>query len=205
MKRLFLGIAPTQAQNAQLSSLQAELSIDGKKVSPSNFHMTLAFLGPLDIHSQYQLQHILDIRHNDSARSWPRFSVTLNTLTLFRRPQVLCLSGKVEDPHLQLIIDDCRALMLQIGVDTTARENTHVPKNLLQQEQPTTFIPHISLFRKAKYQPKQYPPISLTLTPQKVHLYVSTSTPAGVEYQILQSWPLIDMLYQMPDKKNAAD
>ncbi|GGI76704.1 RNA 2',3'-cyclic phosphodiesterase [Shewanella hanedai] len=190
MKRLFLGIAPTQAQLTRLSTLQTELNIDGKKVSPTNFHMTLAFLGLLDMHSQYKLQHMLDIRHSSSAHRWPAFSVTLDTLTLFRKPQVLCLSGKIEDPHLQLIIDDCRALMLQIGMDIAARESSEVPKNLIPQEPPIAFIPHVSLFRKAKYLPEQSPPLSLTLTPEKVHLYVSTSTPDGVKYQILQSWPL---------------
>lgn len=192
MKRLFLGIAPTHAQHSQLSTLQAELNIDGKKVSPSNFHMTLAFLGSLDIHSQHQLQHMLDTRHSSSARCWPTFNVTLDTLTLFRKPQVLCLSGKVEDPCLQLIIDDCRTLMQQIAMNTAVREKTQGGNNLVQQEQSTTFIPHISLFRKAKYLPEQCPPSSLTLTPEKVHLYVSTSSPSGVEYRILQSWVLTD-------------
>jgi 2'-5' RNA ligase len=191
MKRLFLGIALTQAQQSQLSSLQENLLSDAKKVRPANFHMTLAFLGQLDIHHQYKLQHMLDIRHRCLALSWPKFTVTLDTLTLWRKPQVLCLSGKNWDPHLQLIIDDCRAIMQQIGIDIAIRKNTEMQEDCVQQALPIVFIPHVSLFRKAKYLP-ECPPISLTLAPDKVHLYASVSGPSGVEYQILQSWPLIE-------------
>ena len=190
MKRLFLGIAPNHVQNTQLSTLQTVLSSDGKSVSPTNFHMTLAFLGPLDIHDQYKLQHMLDLRHASLAQRWPQFSVTLDTLTLWRKPQVLCLSGNVQDPHLQLIIDDCRSLIGQIGIDKPIKQHTEQTKASVQQAKP--FTPHISLFRKAKLLPVQPLSVSLTLTPKQVHLYASVSTLTGVEYQILQSWNLLN-------------
>ncbi|MBW8184170.1 2'-5' RNA ligase [Shewanella sp. NR704-98] len=199
MKRLFLGIAPTQTQNTQLSSLQAGISVDGKSVSPANFHMTLAFLGQLDIHQQFKLQHKLDILQASKALSWPKFTVTLDTLTLWRKPQILCLSGKVLDPNLQYILDECHSLLQQIGIKLPNHQSRKAAQNILPQE--VNFVPHISLFRKAKQLPIKHEALALTLSPEKIHLYISISKPTGVEYQILQSWPLTEIT----GKKNAAD
>ncbi|ACA88053.1 2'-5' RNA ligase family protein [Shewanella woodyi] len=199
MKRLFLGIAPTQTQNRQLSALQAGLSLDGKSISPKNFHMTLAFLGQLDIHQQFKLQHKLDILHASKALSWPRFTVTLDTLTLWRKPQILCLSGKILDPNLQYILDECHSLLQQVGIKLPHHQHIKATQNSLPQE--VNFVPHISLFRKAKQLPIMREAIALTLCPKKIHLYVSVSKPTGVEYQILQSWPFAEIT----GKKNAAD
>ncbi len=223
MKRLFLGISPTPVQLEQLLQIQdalfnasqkeraiehrgVEASSDnhtpytgvGRRVNKQNFHMTLAFLGAVSDEVQAHLELALDSFNHSNQSQWPAFEVTLDTLTLWRKPQVLCLSGKLDDLNLQLTVDRCwhaaKEAGLFCGKTNTSKTNDEF-----------TFTPHITLFRKAKQIPEDHLPqtgllqarliahslIPMTLSPQQMHLYESLSTSTGVEYRILRSWTLV--------------
>ncbi|WP_394147385.1 2'-5' RNA ligase family protein [Shewanella atlantica] len=221
MKRLFLGVSPDAAQVEQLLKIQTTLfkagdkeracegrDADrktanyytgvGRRVEKQNFHMTLAFLGAVSDEMQEQLESTLDSFYAINANQWPSFDVALDTLTLWRKPQVLCLSGKVDDENLQITVDRCRYAAREAGLFSGKTDKDN------RSGEPA-FTPHITLFRKAKKIPQALLPetnllrdelieralIPLTLSPQQMHLYESVSTPEGVEYHIQRSWKLI--------------
>jgi|GEM_PF-532962 len=222
MKRLFLGVSPNPVQLEQLLKIQEALfkasqkenaiehqgveansdshtqyTVIGRSVNKQNFHMTLAFLGVVSDEMQAHLELALDSFNLSKESQWPAFDVTLDTLTLWRKPQVLCLSGKLDDLSLQLTVDRCRHAAKEAGLfcGKTNKSNTN---------DEFTFTPHITLFRKAKQIPENHLPqtgllqtqlikhslIPMTLSPQQMHLYESLSTSKGVEYRILRSWTL---------------
>jgi len=222
MKRLFLGVSPNKVQLEQLFKIQDALfkaedrasflenqSIDknsdshnytsvGRRVNKQNFHMTLAFLGAVSTEMQAELESTLDSFYAINANQWPSFDVTLDTLTLWRKPQVLCLSGKSDDMNLQIAVDRCRYAAKEAGLFCGKTNKTKTGDEL-------TFTPHITLFRKAKRIPDDHLPqtgllqselmeeslIPVTLSPQQMHLYESVSSAKGVEYHILRSWALV--------------
>lgn len=223
MKRLFLGVSPTSVQREQLLQLQEALfkashqqsdikhrgieansdshtphSGVGRRVDKHNFHMTLAFLGAFSDEMQAHLELTLDSFTLRNQTQWPAFDVTLDTLTLWPKPQVLCLSGKLNDANLQLTVDRCRHAAKQAEVFCGK-------KNKSNNNDEWSFIPHITLFRKAKQIPENNLSqtdllqsqliatslIPMTLSPQQMHLYESLSTSTGVEYHILRSWALV--------------
>ncbi len=221
MKRLFLGVSPNGKQVEQLLKIQAALfeagdkeralegrdadkdsashyhTSVGRSVNKQNFHMTLAFLGPVSDEMQAQLESTLDSFYAINANQWPSFDVALDTLTLWRKPQVLCLSGKTEDENLQIAVDRCRYAAREAGLFSGKTDKPN------KSSEPA-FTPHITLFRKAKKIPDSHLPqtgllraqlierslIPMTLSPQQMHLYESVNTADGVEYHILRSWTL---------------
>ncbi|EDQ00361.1 2'-5' RNA ligase family protein [Shewanella benthica] len=202
MQRLFLGVSPTKQQINQLSDIQSLLGTAGHKgygrpVNRYNFHMTLAFLGQTDDASLAQLINAIDAMA--FTDNWTKFSITLDKFTLWRKPQVLCLSApsltQVSlNPELYSAVEHCQKI-----IDSTQSKSPPTPSTENGAEpliKPHLhFTPHITLLRKAKLLPKQtlmqMGLASITLTPNQMHLYQSVSGERGVEYHILHSWPLV--------------
>ncbi|MPY23672.1 2'-5' RNA ligase [Shewanella psychropiezotolerans] len=202
MQRLFLGISPTKQQVNQLSDIQSQLSAAGHKgygrpVNRNNFHMTLAFLGQTDNDSLARLIKAIDVMA--CTGGWTKFSITLDKLTLWRKPQVLCLSApsltQVSlNPELYCAVERCQQIIDAIQSKSPPTSSTENGAKQLTKPH-LHFTPHITLLRKAKLLPKQtlmqMGLASITLTPSQMHLYQSVSGERGVEYHILHSWPLV--------------
>ncbi|TVL13984.1 RNA 2',3'-cyclic phosphodiesterase [Shewanella algae] len=176
-KRLFLGFAPTMAERASLLTLQQaceqtdEPSAPGlKKVIEANLHLTLAFLGQVTAE-----------QHGDLLAAIPglplkRFRVRLEHLCFWPGPKILCLAGTAEDPALMALAGAAQQLATNLGLHNSEYD----------------YRPHITLMRRAGNLPKLEHIPTLDLTPSELQLYESLSTPTGVEYRILASWPLSD-------------
>ncbi|MCL1074294.1 RNA 2',3'-cyclic phosphodiesterase [Shewanella dokdonensis] len=169
-QRLFLGFSLEKQQQQALGVLQQtclNACIGARMVKASNLHMTLVFLGqtPATI-KQPLLQQVpqLPLR---------RFTVMLDKLALWSKPQILCLTGEADEPLLTLA-NAAANLSEQLGL---------APKE-------HSYRPHITLLRKAKHLPQSLPPTALQLTPTTLNLYHSLSSTSGVEYRVLQRWPL---------------
>lgn len=183
-KRLFLGFSLESAEITALRGLQQKLGScagtdagtvagtgAGKDVPPGNLHMTLAFLGQTNSDQEAAL------RDEITGLSRPGFSQRLDTLVHWRGAGVVCLWGKAEDSALIGMFEASQAIAAKLGLHQSEHR----------------FNPHITLKRKAKvFQKPEWTPAPLTLTPDALHLYHSQSTAFGVQYQILQSWPLAD-------------
>lgn len=181
---MFLGCAASNWQ-AQLSALQQQCrqaeslpftdaaSCAGRVnwVRAANLHLTLRFLGQSSAATAQQLCQALDEYSNNHAL--PAFATELNQLEFWPGPKVLCLAGAVTDPGLPRLDQLLNTLALQLGF--AARQHP--------------LRPHITLARKAQ----QLPAVSvapLRFTGTELVLYHSDSTPAGVCYRPLASWPL---------------
>ena len=172
IKRLFLGVSPTQDQAQILAHTQSLISTDGRAIPKDNFHVTLYFLGQVDELQQTQLINALN--QLNAQNKLKRFSVDLEAIEWWQKPKVICQAGTAKDFALIELYKTCRQLSHEL--------------NLHQSEHP--FTPHITLFRKAReYSPRQIPP--LTITAHELHLYHSVSGENGVSYPIIHSWPLM--------------
>ena len=168
-KRLFIGIAPAKDQMPHLAELQQQLKAIGRPVKLANLHLTLFFIGMSDDNTKAAITAALDnIR-------LPQFEVTLTTLRLWQKPKIICLAGTAEDPNLREIVTKLRKIAANVGLPPD----------------PHDFTPHITLIRKAKILPELSGVNQLTLRPQQLHLYHSVSGPSGVEYHIINAWPLV--------------
>lgn len=170
-QRIFIGAAPENWHKEQIKRLQGSLSTtlphECRAVKVNNLHMTLAFLG---LSSSEQLSALCD---SLDKLTKPKFEVTFDNLTLWRKPQVLCISGKSHDARLHHLYQGCQRIARQLKLHTNEHE----------------FVPHITLFRKAKLCP-EHEIVPITLAPNQIHLYHSVSTEQGVRYDILKSWSL---------------
>ncbi|WP_412514347.1 RNA 2',3'-cyclic phosphodiesterase [Shewanella indica] len=176
-KRLFLGFSPAAAERASLLKLQLaceqayEPSAPSlKKVTEANLHLTLAFLG------QVTAEQLEDLLAAIPGLPLKRFRVRLEHLSFWPGPKILCLAGIAEDPALMALAKAAQQLATNLELHSSEYD----------------YRPHITLMRRANNLPELEDVPTLDLTPSELQLYESLSTPTGVEYRILTSWPLSD-------------
>ncbi len=168
-KKLFLGISLNDRQRQEIVRLQSYLGDDLRLVPAANLHITLAFFGQVSNKIQRKLEKRIAALHK------PPFSVTLDQLSHWQKPRILCLSGASKDKGLLQIVQECQLL----AADLHLHHSEHV------------FTAHITLARKAQHRPVlQIPLKPLLIQPDAIHLFESKSGPQGVEYPILASWPV---------------
>jgi len=171
-KKLFLGILLDKQQIRQICQLQRKFNNDVKSVPSTKLHMTLAFFGVVSCKAQRKLEKRISTIHK------VKFSVTLDKLTHWKKPRILCITGQATDKALLQIVSDCQLLAASLDLPITE----HI------------FTPHITLARKAHHLPRcsdaQLMFYPLLITPDAVHLFESKSLASGVEYRILDSWTL---------------
>ncbi|GIU17658.1 RNA 2',3'-cyclic phosphodiesterase [Shewanella colwelliana] len=173
LKRLFLGFSPNEVQTTQLLGEQNAIESDGNRVPAANLHLTLAFLGQVNEYQQACL--IEQLNHHSTAAKFKRFNVILNEFVHWQKASAICLIGKALDPNLIDLQRRSVTLATDIGLHCSEHD----------------FIPHITLYRKAK-RLTAAPPDPLYFAPDTLHLYQSVSTHNGVRYPIVSSWSLID-------------
>ena len=139
-----------------------------RSVAANNFHITLVFLGFVDKKTiESSINAISQINANP-------FSLTLNHLDCWPKPQVLFLGAGSIPAQLQNLVDQLEKVAL---------------KNLIAIEQ-RQYVPHLTLCRKAKTLPsiKAEPHFFIRFT--NFCLFESVSTNNGVKYKVIKSWPL---------------
>ena len=86
----------------------------------------------------------------------------------------MCITGQATQPLLNM------ATKVQASANALNLHNSQFD-----------YQPHITLFRHVRQADlTQTPPITICLSPAKLHLYHSESTPLGVRYHIIDSWEL---------------
>lgn len=168
-QRLFLGFALSDQEGESILKLQKHLGAPGKPVEKANLHMTLAFLGQTSQLQRQRLEAALE------GITMPKFEQRLDTLVHWRGACVVCFWGQATDSGLIDLYHGCQALCHTLGLHQSEHD----------------FNPHITLFRKAKqFSIPAWQPEPVILQPERLNLYLSNSTPAGVRYEVLHSWPL---------------
>lgn len=168
-KKLFLGTTVDKQQISIIRDLQDNFEPAVRLVPAANLHMTLAFFGLVSVEKQLQLEAQL------SALCKAKFSVTLDTLTYWRKPRALCITGQANDKGLLKIVDESQSIAASLGL----HESEH------------TFTAHITVARKVEQMPASQASFEpLIIAPIAIHLFESKSSDQGVEYHVVRSWDL---------------
>ncbi len=167
--RLFFALWPDEETRERLYAVSRALPDDcGRRVARDNLHLTLAFLGGVD---RALIPGLIEGAGGIRVRT---FSLSLERLGWFKRARVIWLAPKsVPEPLLRLVA----------GVNGVIRRS-----RLRVDERP--YDPHLTLVRKAArpLQELQFDPICWNIS--DFCLVESNTRPAGVEYKIIESWPL---------------
>jgi 2'-5' RNA ligase len=168
MKRLFFALWPDEVTRQKIW-LISEAAVDEslKIVRPDNFHVTLVFLGQTDTATEQQLCDAMQFITADSI------SIRFERFTLWQKGGILCLTSKHQPQQI---------------TDLVEKITEHVKLTSLRiDERPYTA--HITLARKAKRKPDVlFEPFIWQAS--EFALVESQSTPNGVNYQVLKTWPL---------------
>jgi 2'-5' RNA ligase len=172
--RVFFGLeldATTAVQVADWRDRQ--LACAGRSVPPSNFHITLAFIGPLSDSAIARLCLAVD--------EWlTRSTVTGTTLHLDRtgywhKPGIYWLGPTTWPEHLARLAQKLNSLAGAVGA----------------KRDRNPFLPHITLYRGCNAAPPA-PPLApaIDMTYRHCALFESRQGKQGVSYHVLQDWGL---------------
>jgi len=168
--RLFFALWPDDEPRQALTCLHQSIAGKGLKlVQPHNLHVTLVFLGQVDVETQSTImQDVEDIAVQP-------FALNFDSLSYWRRPGILCLSCTQPAPE--------PAMMLVSALETAAA-------NCGLRTDTRPYTPHITLARHVRHLPEiQIEPI--VWRAEAFCLVESCSEPEGVRYQAIKQWPFI--------------
>lgn len=170
VRRLFLALWPEAAVRAALLEVQRGLPADiGRAVKADNLHITLAFLGSTPAQRQSCIEAALD----DVVAQC--FSLQLDRLGFWRKPQVLWVGSERSPPPLQTLVDGVGRAVAQCGCRLDSRP----------------FQIHLTLFRKVRKPPRELPVVAPIQWPVESFALVESVTAAsGVCYKVLKTWAL---------------
>ncbi|MFA6053376.1 MAG: RNA 2',3'-cyclic phosphodiesterase [Methylobacter sp.] len=168
MSKLFFALWPDDQTRQELVQLSQAIQAAGiKPVHPQNLHVTLVFLGNVDLAAE------LLVKQGVEAISAEPFVLMFDQISYWSRPKILCLTcqqpAKASVTTLVAALD---AAVSSCGIQTDKRP----------------YLPHITLARHAGHLP------DITIKPivwraESFCLVESCSEPDGVHYKVMQRWP----------------
>lgn len=166
MKRLFFALWPDETVRQRCARMAKSISRpDDKPVRPDNLHMTLVFLGNIDA-----MTETLFIQAA-SVIAAPVMTITFDRVSYWRKPRVVCLTGRSGDTGLDSLVSELTAISRTLGIPVDDRP----------------FTPHITLIRKARaLKTIEFEPI--VWQADAFCLVESCSGPDGVEYRVIRQW-----------------
>ena len=166
-KRLFFALWPGNKLRKQLkvNLHNVKRNCEGRPLVPANLHMTLAFVGNVEV------EKIPGLEAMASKVVMQPFSFVLDYSGHFRRPQVLWLGTQLPPPELIQLSDNLVQGCRDCGYKMEDRP----------------FKPHVTLMRKVKENcPFDVMPVEWQA--KEFVLVESRSTPGGVKYDVLKRW-----------------
>lgn len=170
VRRLFFALWPDEAVRSDLIDLQKRLAPGiGRLVSGANLHITLVFLGATTVARQLCIEESL------AGRDRPEFSLQLDQLGYWRKPQVLWVGSATVPPPLSALTQQLRDVVAHCGCEVDTRP----------------FQAHLTLCRKVRKPPRDLPAMVPIPWPVNSFALVESVTAAsGVCYNVLQTWTL---------------
>lgn len=166
MKRLFFALWPDARILQRCADLMDLLPESGhQRVVLNNLHVTLVFLGHLDETTEHALLKAADkIKRRETQ-------LIFDQLSFWKKPEVLCLTGRSLDAELPLLVEDLTDLAKQLAITVDTRP----------------YQAHITLARKAKEAVLvEFEPFIWLA--KGFCLAESCSLPTGVEYRVSRIW-----------------
>lgn len=168
-QRLFFALWPDEGLQRRFDALAGAVAdrVQGRRIHAGSLHVTVLFLGQLDLTERACAEAVAD-RLQGAA-----FTLVMDRLGYFRRPQVIWLGAESPRPLAELV-QALRAGITQCRIECDDRP----------------FQSHLTLMRKARRPcpPLTFDPISWEVT--HFDLVLSKTTPEGSEYTVVKSWPL---------------
>ena len=168
-QRLFFALWPDEALRSKLADYQPLLKgCGGRLVVLENLHITLAFLGSVDSTTRACLEDAADVI------ATPTFTLQMDELGFWRRPQVVWLSARETPPPLLALVAALKQAMIGCGLEPESRP----------------FQAHLTLMRKAWRAPLELNPPAMDWPVADFALVASDIRSEGVRYEVLRRWPL---------------
>ncbi len=171
--RLFFALWPEAevATHIDKSAHQALTSVTGRNIPAHQLHITLAFIGSVEAARMHCMQQAA------AGLRAASFELSLDRLGYWSRPQIVWLAPTAYPPAmLQLQADLVRALTEECAYQPESRP----------------FTPHLSLMRKVRRGPEPTSVAPIRWPVRRFSLIRSQTRPAGVEYEVLNHWPLLN-------------
>ena len=162
------------------------LTLPFKAIEPSNFHVTLAFLGLLENNQQAGVEALVNQQHDDIQQhlrllvAKPEFSLHLSTVGYFKKAQVL-----------HLMPENCPNWLMYLN---TAIVELSLRCNIALEQK--RYQPHLSIYRKVKStlidtdHIIESTALKHPICIKSFSLYHSYSTESGVKYLPVKTWQL---------------
>ena len=167
-QRLFFALWPDDELREALVPLRSlKHECGGRAHPPGNFHITLSFLGMVD----GDTRECLELAAGEIVGT--PFELVLDRFGYWPRPRVVWLGCSDTPEPLDDLVRQLNTVVAQCGLQPEKRP----------------YQPHLTLLRKAKRAPLETAPI-FNWSANSFVLAESVSTPGGVEYRVLRSWPL---------------
>ena len=168
-RRLFFALWPRARVREELE--QAAVAVLGKRVRrirAQNLHLTLAFAGPVP-----PATHRCLVAAAAAVQSAP-FALVLDRIGHWPRPRILWAGPQHTPPELWSLVGHLREVLADCGIPPETRP----------------YQAHITLARKLGRPPpvSEIEPIHWSIS--QFSLVESVTDPAGVRYQILETWEL---------------
>jgi RNA 2',3'-cyclic 3'-phosphodiesterase len=168
VKRLFFALWPDAATRSRAHALAQSLAAYGTPVAADNLHVTLAFLGQVAASAEQTL-----CERAATLAAGP-LALEFGQLRYWQKPQILCLTAAQWPSGLDALAAQLRDAAGANGIAID----------------PRPYWPHITLLRKAKSLPPLPAIQPIAWRSDAFCLAQSLSTPQGVVYRVLQTWPL---------------
>lgn len=177
--RLFIGIVPDESTRMACTAIAERLHTNGvyaRYVDAKNYHLTLAFLGNVDMDRIEEITAAIDaiaLRHALFDLSFDRIGAFPNE----RRPRVVFVGSRGSSPQYRALAEDVRAACEELRF-TLEHEDA---------------VPHITVARVAKSDHRPLPMLDIekfTARITALTLFESTPTEGATRYSVLHRSPL---------------
>ncbi|MGQ0593486.1 MAG: RNA 2',3'-cyclic phosphodiesterase [Gammaproteobacteria bacterium] len=169
-QRLFLALWPDEALRCRIAAMAETARVTGGRPVPrANWHITLAFLGSLEVERRRGVE-----READAVRV-PAFELWLDRLGFWLRPGGILWLGTSQPPEALVRL----ATRLGEGISNSGIE-----------ADPRPFHAHLTLMRRVERAVRLDPPTPLRWPVADFVLCESVTDPGGARYRVLARWPL---------------
>jgi 2'-5' RNA ligase len=169
-QRLFLALWPDDALRHRIAAVAAACRVSGGRAVPrGNWHITLAFLGNLDVERRRSVERVAD------AMRVPAFELWLDRLGFWSRPGGILWLGASQPPEALVRL----ATLFGEGISSSGIELDRRP-----------FHAHLTLMRRVERAVRLDPPTPLCWPVADFVLCESVTDPGGARYRVLERWAL---------------
>jgi len=182
--RTFIAIELPIQLKEKLSQLQEGLKAsngDVKWVEPKNIHLTLKFLGELELEKIKKVEALLE----EIAKTHTSYSTTLSEVGTFPRsglPRVIWVGVSKGESETKKIAEDIEAKAAKIGINKEKRLfSSHITIGRVRSGKNSTKL--LQELARLKSFPRD---ARMEFTVTKITLFKSTLTPQGPIYEIVK-------------------